>query len=77
MQKQEGVIFRHVLRLILLVEEFRQLCPPDADPAEWQADLQDIAAQLTESCHRVDPSSTDWALQQVAAESAEIEGEAE
>ena len=35
LQKQEGVIFRHVLRLILLVNEFMQLCPPDATEEEW------------------------------------------
>ncbi len=29
LQKQEGVIFRHLLRLILLIEELTQLSPPD------------------------------------------------
>ena len=29
LQKQEGMIFRHLLRLILLVGELKQLCPPD------------------------------------------------
>src|SRR4030065_515971 len=29
LQKQEGMIFRHALRLILLVNEFVQVCPPD------------------------------------------------
>ena len=28
LQKQEGVIFRHLLRLILLAGELKQLCPP-------------------------------------------------
>ena len=32
MQKQEGVIFRHLLRLILLIAEFQQLCPPTPSP---------------------------------------------
>ncbi len=71
LQKQEGVIFRHVLRLILLVAEFRQLCPPDASEEEWRADLGEIAARLTESCRHVDPASTDKALEEV-----EQEGEA-
>ena len=65
LQKQEGIIFRHLLRLILLLAEFQQLCPPDADAAAWQADLEDIAARLTESCRKVDPTSTDKALEQV------------
>src|SRR6185436_20895245 len=29
LQKQEGVIFRHLLRLILLLKEFQQFTPPD------------------------------------------------
>ena len=31
LQKQEGVIFRHLLRLILLVGEFLQFCPPETN----------------------------------------------
>jgi superfamily II DNA/RNA helicase len=68
MQKQEGVIFRHLLRLILLLAEFTQLCPPDTTPDEWRGDLEDISSRLTESCHRVDPTSTDKALEQVEEE---------
>ena len=68
LQKQEGVIFRHVLRLILLVNEFVQLCPPDATEEEWRGDLADVAGRLTESCRRVDPSSTDKALEEVEQE---------
>jgi hypothetical protein len=73
LQKQEGVIFRHVLRLILLLGEFEQLSPADADAAEWQADLHDVAARLTESCRQVDPASTDKVLEQAAAEVVETE----
>ena len=65
------MIFRHLLRLILLLGEFKQLCPPDADAAAWQADLEDVAARLTESCRKVDPTSTDRALEE--AEEAEQE----
>jgi hypothetical protein len=32
LQKQEGVIFRHLLRLILLLKEFQQFTPPDCLP---------------------------------------------
>jgi superfamily II DNA/RNA helicase len=62
LQKQEGVIFRHLLRLILLVGEFKQFCPPDTTEDQWHADLDEIAATLTESCRRVDPSSTEKVL---------------
>ena len=65
LQKQEGMLFRHLLRLILLVGEFVQLCPPDVTEEEWRSELGDIAARLTESCRRVDPTSTDKALEEV------------
>jgi superfamily II DNA/RNA helicase len=68
LQKQEGMIFRHVLRLILLINEFVQLCPPDTTEEEWRGDLTDIAGRLTESCRRVDPSSTDKALEEAEQE---------
>lgn len=64
LQKQEGMVFRHALRLILLVNEFLPMCPPDTTEEEWRGDLTDIAAQLTESCRRVDPTSTDKALEE-------------
>ena len=41
--KQEGIIFRHVLRLILLLGEFMQVTPADTTPEAWQADLRDLA----------------------------------
>ncbi len=63
LQKQEGVIFRHLLRLILLIEEFLPFTPPDTTPLEWQTDLRDIATQLTECCRKVDPTCTDEVLQ--------------
>ena len=68
LQKQEGMIFRHLLRLILLVAEFQQLCPPDVTEEQWRGDLGDISAQLAESCRRVDPASTDKALEEAEQE---------
>jgi len=70
LQKQEGVIFRHLLRLILLLAEFTQLCPPDTTEEQWRGDLQDITTRLTESCRHIDPLSTDKALEQAEAELA-------
>jgi len=60
--RQEGIIFRHLLRLILLLEEFSQLTPPELTPQEWQTELRDIAAQLTETCRVVDPNSTEQTI---------------
>jgi hypothetical protein len=68
LQKQEGMVFRHLLRLILLVGEFIQLCPPDTTEEQWRGDLMDISSQLAESCRRVDPASTDKALEEVEQE---------
>jgi superfamily II DNA/RNA helicase len=65
--KQEGIVFRHLLRLILLIGEFTAVPIPDAaDPAElaWRADLLDVANQLTEACRGVDPTSTDQMIEQ-------------
>jgi superfamily II DNA/RNA helicase len=67
LQKQEGVVFRHLLRLILLAVEFTQLCPPDVDKDEWIDDLEDIADRLTETCRQVDPWSTDETLERAAS----------
>jgi superfamily II DNA/RNA helicase len=73
LQKQEGVIFRHLLRLILLAGELAQLCPPDTTEEEWRGDLQDVAQRLTAGCREVDPSSTDKALEQGQAAADEID----
>jgi hypothetical protein len=73
--KQEGIVFRHLLRLILLCGEFSQVCPTGATPEDWQKDLRDIADQLTASCRTVDPASTDEIIE--LAHAADIvEGEA-
>src|SRR5439155_1343762 len=72
--KQEGILFRHLLRLILLLGEFAQVTPADIDPAAWQAELRDIAEQLTASCREVDPTSTDEAMAQVGIADV-VEGE--
>lgn len=62
MTKQEGVLFRHCLRMILLCGEFAQIEPPNLDPHEWRSDLSELAALLTDSCRAVDPDSTDQTL---------------
>ncbi|MFZ5832626.1 MAG: DEAD/DEAH box helicase, partial [Planctomycetota bacterium] len=64
LQKQEGLIFRHLLRMILLVREFMQLCPPDTTEEQWREDMGEIAGRLTECCRKVDPQSTDKALEE-------------
>ncbi|MGC4030788.1 MAG: hypothetical protein QM754_03435 [Tepidisphaeraceae bacterium] len=60
--KQEGILFKHLLRMILLCGEFAQLTPANADPIAWQEKLDGIAAKLTDACRQVDPQSTDESL---------------
>jgi hypothetical protein len=73
--KQEGIVFRHLLRLILLCEELSQATPPDTTEEAWRADLRDISDQLTASCREVDPASTDELIEQAHAADV-VEGEA-
>jgi len=63
LQKQEGILFRHLLRLILLIGEFTQLRPPDTTEEEWRGDLMDVRDCLISSCQQVDPFSTDKTLE--------------
>lgn len=59
LQKQEGIIFRHLLRLILLLDEMAELCPPDLEHDVWRGDLAEIANQLEETCRKADYESAD------------------
>ena len=59
LQKQEGVVFRHLLRFILLIDEMAELCPADVEHEVWREDLFAVADQLEEICRLADPYSTD------------------
>ena len=65
LQKQEGVLFRHLLRLILLLGEMGQLSPPNVEEEKWRQDLNNLQQQLTETCSNIDPGSTDQTLAQL------------
>lgn len=64
LQKQEGIVFRHLLRLILLLGEFAAISPPDKDPREWQESLRNLQEVITSSCRKVDPASTEKILEE-------------
>lgn len=64
LQKQEGIIFRHLLRLILLLDEFASIPPAETSEEEWEDRLDDLIDRLTAACKEVDPESTDEALEQ-------------
>lgn len=63
LQKEEGILFRHLLRLILLLDEMANIPPYETTPEEWEDPLDDWADQLTEACRRIDPQSTDEVLE--------------
>ncbi len=64
LQKQEGMIFRHALRLILLLGEFLELEIPSGNPEEWKADLSEVVEILTKACEAADPSGTRQMLEE-------------
>ena len=59
LQQQEGIVFRHLLRLVLLIDEMAELCPADISHDQWRDDLYAIADQLEEMCRLADPQNTD------------------
>ena len=64
--KQEGILFKHLLRLILLCQEFSQLTPRDTTAESWQAALKTLSDALSTACRTVDPQCTDETLEEIA-----------
>lgn len=64
-QKQEGMLFRHVLRFILLVNEVSCIAPENTTEQDWEEPFDALAGRLIECCRRVDPESTDEILQEL------------
>jgi len=62
--RQEGIVFRHVLRFILLCEEFLAHV---AEGTVWHEELTSVSLQLTEACRHVDPQSTDQIIESARA----------
>lgn len=75
--RQEGIIFRHLLRFILLCGEFSQITPPDVEPETWRADLRDLADSITSCCRVIDPESTDKAIEAAQKAPDVVRGERE
>lgn len=64
LQKQEGIVFRHLLRLILLLGEFAQIHPREVSAESWTDEIRALQELLTRACRGVDPASTDKALEE-------------
>ena len=69
LQKEEGILFRHCLRMILLLDEMANVPPFESTVQTWEDPFDDLAAQLTETCRAVDPQSTDEMLMEPEPES--------
>lgn len=65
--RQEGILFKHLMRMILLCEEFAQLTPANTTPDLWQPRLAAISTTLQQTCRAVDPQSTDQLLEELIA----------
>ncbi|MEX1095648.1 MAG: DEAD/DEAH box helicase [Planctomycetales bacterium] len=89
--KQEGIVFRHLLRLILLCGEFAQVGQAFQPALEeegrtehqadkdvcptWRAELRELADRLIESCRAIDPESTDKTIEAAQARPDVVVGE--
>lgn len=74
LQKQEGLLFRHLLRLVLLLDEMANVPPAESTPESWEDPLDELAAKIAESCRTVDPQSTDEMLSQTPVEETPTTG---
>ena len=68
LQKEEGILFRHCLRMILLLDEMANIPPAETTVETWEDPLDDLADLLTETCRNIDPQSTDEMLSQPSSE---------
>lgn len=59
LQKEEGILFRHCLRMILLLEEMANIPPVESTVETWEDPFDELADKLTECCRKIDPQSTD------------------
>jgi len=62
LQKEEGILFRQALRMILLLDEMANIPPTETTPETWEDWCDDLIDNLTECCRTIDPQSTDEML---------------
>ena len=74
LQKEEGILFRHCLRMILLLDEMANVPPLESTVETWEDPLDELADRLTESCRKIDPQSTDEILSQPGSEAEDLIG---
>lgn len=64
--KQEGVVFKHLLRMVLLCREFAPLTPAGVLADVWEQRMRELSERLTSLCHAADPQMTDETLEEAA-----------
>ncbi|MEM9589478.1 MAG: DUF3516 domain-containing protein, partial [Planctomycetota bacterium] len=74
LQKEEGILFRHCLRMILLLDEMANIPPTETTVETWEDWLDDLADQLTETCRRIDPQSTDELISKPGEDAEDLIG---
>ena len=62
LQKQEGILFRHILRFTMLCDEIASIPPIGSQPEDWEDVFDDLIEKLSASCRAVDPESTEEIL---------------
>lgn len=62
LQKEEGILLRHCLRMILFLDEMANVPPLGTTVESWEDQLDDLADFLTESCKNADPQTTEEVL---------------
>ncbi|TWT66038.1 DEAD/DEAH box helicase [Allorhodopirellula solitaria] len=72
LQKDEGILFRHCLRMILLLDELANIPPENTTVETWEDWLDDLADKLSETCRNIDPQSTDEMLENPTAQAEEL-----
>ncbi len=56
---QEGIVFKHLLRLILLCGELSAVTPVGIEEDAWKAEMEELSTLLTEIVLKVDPQSAE------------------
>ncbi|OYP36534.1 DUF3516 domain-containing protein [Rhodopirellula sp. MGV] len=68
LQKEEGILLRHCLRMILFLDEMANVPPEDTTVETWEDWMDDLAEKLTEACRQADPQTTDEVLSEDAGD---------
>jgi hypothetical protein len=72
LQKEEGILFRHCLRMVLLLDEMANVPPLESTVETWEDPLDELADRLSEACRSIDPQSTDEILTQPGSEADDL-----